>query len=135
MTTQVNETSVRNRLDELKLQLEQDIETHSQRLKSLSGGPDEPGSGGHWERSGYGDHQADDATELFEREKEVGLEQSLQAHLTQVTHALERLDSGTYGTCEACEKPIAEARLQAMPEATMCIECKTQEEARTGVHA
>ena len=121
----------RTRLEELKAQLEHDIETHRQRAMSLSGGPDEPGPGQHWERSGYGDHQADDATELFEREKEIGLEQSLEAHLNQVTQALQRMEAGTYGQCERCGRPIAPERLDAMPEATLCIDCKSQEEQQT----
>jgi RNA polymerase-binding protein DksA len=121
----------RTRLEELKTQLEQDIETHRQRAMALSGGPDEPGPGQHWERSGYGDHQADDATELFEREKEIGLEQSLEAHLHQVQQALQRVENGTYGQCERCGKQIAAERLDAMPEATLCIDCKSQEEEQT----
>ncbi|HEU5319096.1 MAG TPA: TraR/DksA C4-type zinc finger protein [Chloroflexota bacterium] len=125
-----NLDAARTHLQELKLQLEQDIQTHRERAMVLSGGPDEAGSGQHWERSGYGDHQADDATEVFEREKEMGLELSLQAHLSQVEHALSRIEAGTYGECESCGKPIAKARLDAMPEATLCIDCKAAEEAR-----
>src|SRR5688572_32383113 len=89
--------SYRTRLQELKQQLEHDLEVSRQHSMSLSGGPDEPGSGQHWERSGYGDHQADDATEVFEREKELGLEQTLKAHLDQVERALKRVEAGTYG--------------------------------------
>ncbi|HXI14868.1 MAG TPA: TraR/DksA C4-type zinc finger protein [Chloroflexota bacterium] len=118
----------RTRLVEMRTQLELDIETSRHRAMNLSGGPDEPGSGQNWEHTGQGDHQADEATELFEREKELGLEQTLEAHLSQVTHALQRIDTGTYGQCERCEKPISPARLQAMPEATLCIECKAEEE-------
>ena len=123
--------SYSTRLQELKQQLEHDLEISQQRSMNLSGGPDEPGSGQHWERSGYGDHQADDATEVFEREKELGLEQTLKAHLDQVEHALKRVEAGTYGECESCGKPIAKGRLDAMPEATLCIDCKAQEEAKT----
>lgn len=123
-------SSYRARLQELQQQLQNDLETHQARAINLSGGPDEPGPGQHWERSGYGDHQADDATEVFEREKELGLEQSLQAHLHQVEHALARVEAGTYGQCEQCSKPIAKGRLDAMPEATLCIDCKAQEEER-----
>ena len=47
---------------------------------------------------------------------------SLQEQLDDVEHALERLDQGTYGTCETCEKPIADARLEAMPATRFCIE-------------
>ena len=129
----LNLDQFRTRLQEMRGQLEQDIETHRQSVMNLSGGPDEPGSGQHWERSGYGDHQADDATEVFEREKELGLEQTLQAHLKQVEHALRRIDDGSYGQCERCGKPIAKARLEAMPEATLCIDCKAEQEARTPI--
>jgi DnaK suppressor protein len=124
-------SAFRTRLLEMQQQMRVDLEAHRQRAMSLSGGPDEPGPGQHWERSGYGDHQADDATELFEREKEVGLEQTLQAHLQQVEHALARIEAGTYGQCERCGKPIARQRLDAMPEATLCIDCKAEEESRT----
>lgn len=131
MTGQIDATRYRSRLQEIHLQLEQDIETHRQRGVALSGGPDEPGSGQHWERSDYGDHQADDATELFERGKEAGLKQSLEAHLSQVARALQRIDAGTYGQCETCDRPIPAERLNALPEATMCIDCKSREEERT----
>lgn len=120
----------RERLQDMRQQLENDLDTHRQRAMNLGGGPDEPGSGQHWERSGYGDHQADDATEVFEREKELGLEQSLQAHLHQVNHALARIEAGSYGTCETCGKPISPERLDAMPEATQCIDCKAEAEER-----
>jgi DnaK suppressor protein len=47
---------------------------------------------------------------------------SLQEQLDDVEHALQRLDQGTYGTCETCGKPIADARLEAMPATRFCIE-------------
>jgi RNA polymerase-binding transcription factor DksA len=118
----------RVRLAETKAQLELDLEAHRQRLANLDGGPDEPGPGGHWEHSGYGDHLADDATEVFEREKDLGLEQTLEGHLRQVEHALARIEQGAYGRCEQCGRAIAPARLDAMPEATLCIDCKAREE-------
>jgi len=46
----------------------------------------------------------------------------LRAELDEVERALAKLDSGTYGQCEVCAKPIAEARLEAMPAARFCIE-------------
>lgn len=116
------------RLQELRSQIEADLEHHRQGSVALGGGPDEPGPGQHWEHSGYGDHQADDATELFEREKSIGLEQTLQARLAQVEHALARLGAGTYGTCERCGRPIDKGRLDALPEATLCIDCKSRTE-------
>lgn len=120
----------RQRLVALQQQLETDLRRFEQDEQSLEGGPDEPGPGQHWEHFGYGDHMADDATEVFEKEKDIGLEQTLRAHLRQVRHALERLEEGTYGTCEVCGQPIAKERLDAMPEATVCLSCKQREERR-----
>ena len=47
---------------------------------------------------------------------------TLQEQLDDVEHALQRLDEGTYGTCEVCGQAIAEARLEAMPATRFCIE-------------
>lgn len=51
--------------------------------------------------------------------------------LVQIEDALDRLSSGTFGVCEVCDKPIPLNRLQALPYATECIECKRKSE-RTG---
>jgi DnaK suppressor protein len=48
--------------------------------------------------------------------------------LAAIDSALRRIDEGSFGTCERCEQPIAEARLEAMPYATKCIDCKRLEE-------
>lgn|SRR5690554_5160507 len=50
------------------------------------------------------------------------LAESLRAMLTEVEHALAKLDAGTYGTCEECGEPIAEARLEAMPATRWCVD-------------
>ena len=127
-TTTHNFDRFRSQLLEMKTQTEADLETYRRNEQELAGGPDEPGPGGHWEHSGYGDHLADDATELFEREKSIGMEQTLQEHLRQVEHALSRIEDGTYDRCERCGRPIPDERHQALPEATLCIECKAQVE-------
>ena len=48
--------------------------------------------------------------------------------LDEIEAALSRLDAGVYGWCEWCRAPIAEARLDAMPTARICIECQRQSE-------
>ncbi len=48
--------------------------------------------------------------------------------LTRIEEALERIREGHYGNCDGCEKPIPLARLQAVPYATMCIECQRKDE-------
>jgi RNA polymerase-binding transcription factor DksA len=75
-------------------------------------------------------HPGDDASELFEREKNVTLQRTLEASLMAVNDALRKFDEGTYGSCEDCGKVIAEKRLRALPSATHCIECQSKLEKR-----
>ena len=49
--------------------------------------------------------------------------------ITKIREALERIDAGTYGHCELCGNEIAEKRLIARPVTTMCIACKSRQEA------
>jgi RNA polymerase-binding protein DksA len=77
---------------------------------------------------GAGDDQADAGSKTFEREHEMSLANNARDMLVQVTHAIARLDTGTYGACENCGKPIGKYRLQAFPRATLCLACKQAEE-------
>jgi RNA polymerase-binding protein DksA len=76
------------------------------------------------ELSSYDDHPADLASETFEREKDLAIGESVQSLLDQVHTALEKVERGTYGICDACGRPIKRARLQALPFATLCLECQ-----------
>jgi RNA polymerase-binding transcription factor DksA len=80
------------------------------------------------ELSSFDQHQADLGTETFEREKDLSFLESIEAELTDVEHALRRLDDGTYGVCEACGKPIDEERLEAVPAARFCRDDQQQAE-------
>jgi len=48
--------------------------------------------------------------------------------IKKLREGLDRIDSGTFGTCEICGKDISEKRLMARPVTTLCIECKTEQE-------
>jgi len=52
-----------------------------------------------------------------------GLDDEAATELNQVNDALARLDAGEYGFCKSCGNPIGAARLEAMPFATLCIDC------------
>lgn len=56
------------------------------------------------------------------------LDTQAATELDQVNRALARLDAGEYGLCSECEEPIAEARLKALPYATLCIQCAEEAE-------
>lgn len=76
------------------------------------------------EQMTYGS-QAAAATQVFEQERELAMRERANLHLQAVDGALARLDDGTYGTCVRCGRPIAAARLEALPWAAHCIECQT----------
>lgn len=81
--------------------------------------------------AGYGNHIADDATEVFEQAKSLALRRGLQLRLADVESALSRIESGTYGICQRCARPIDPARLKAMPSAAFCFECQSRVDGRT----
>jgi DnaK suppressor protein len=58
------------------------------------------------------------------RQRRSAMLTRLENQLEQVRGALNRLDEGTYGNCENCGEPILPARLRAMPQATLCIDCQ-----------
>ena len=66
----------------------------------------------------------EEATESFELEKRLALEKQIRDHLTEVEHALEKFEKGTYGLCDICGEPIAPARLEVLPQANLCVNCK-----------
>jgi hypothetical protein len=66
---------------------------------------------------------ADSSQVTAERGETEALGMTLTANLVDVEHALEKIEAGTYGTCEACHDEIVAARLEAMPAARFCITC------------
>src|ERR1700748_611704 len=69
--------------------------------------PPERGSG-----IGFGKRVGDGTTEAVRRLTEVGVGTSLEASHARVLRALQKVDEGTYGTCDDCGRPIAPARLR-----------------------
>ncbi len=74
------------------------------------------------------DHMADFGTDNYEQEFTLGiLEQDVET-LRDINDALSRIADGSFGLCEECLKPVARARLRALPYARLCVDCKTKEE-------
>ena len=69
----------------------------------------------------FGQHEADAASATFEKEKDLSILDQVEAELTEVERALERLDAGSYGACEACGGAIGDERLEAQPATRFCI--------------
>jgi RNA polymerase-binding transcription factor DksA len=69
----------------------------------------------------------EEATETLELEKRLVLEKRIREQLADGEHALHKFEEGTYGFCDNCGQPIDPARLEALPQATLCMKCKAQQ--------
>ncbi len=78
----------------------------------------------------YTDHMADQGTEAMEREKAALFATKEGRYLYRIEEALRRLynDSASFGKCHTCGEPVGFERLDALPHARYCIDCKVREE-------
>ncbi len=75
--------------------------------------------------SGYSLHMADQATDNYDREFALNLAGNEQEILYKIDEALQRIEEKTFGICTECTKPIAKARLKAVPFAEYCVTCQS----------
>ena len=78
------------------------------------------------------DEIADAGSDQFEQDMTLGLIEREQGEIGSIDEALERIDGGSFGTCEDCEAKIPKARLDIIPMARCCVECQAKKE-RFGV--
>jgi RNA polymerase-binding protein DksA len=78
----------------------------------------------------YDNHLADIATETYDRELDYTLEENSEHVLAEIDAALLRIEEGRYGICSNCGKQIPTERLEALPWATLCIDCQRERERR-----
>lgn len=101
----------RRRLEELRASLTREIADLQEQVENAN------------QTEGYGvkNHPAEDATELFDRQRSLAIQNEVERELRQVEHALSRIASGEYGICEAGGETIPVERLEVRPAATLCI--------------
>lgn len=69
-------------------------------------------------------HMADVATDMYDREFNMGLASNEREILQQIEVALKKVEDQSFGFCVECEKSIPEARLKAIPYAETCLKCQ-----------
>jgi DnaK suppressor protein len=69
-------------------------------------------------------------TDAYEREKTLALVQSLERKLESLDRAMQLAQRGNYGICESCGDRIDPARLEILPQATLCLKCQREFERR-----
>ena len=104
-------------LEEVAKRLRADLASISAEIEELTKPPEAGASIGFGKRIGEG------TTEAISRFTNVGVANDLQAIKERTERALEKLEEGTYGSCDNCGKPIPAGRLEAAPASALCIEC------------
>ncbi len=112
--TNVSFNLLRSRLENERKRLTGELE----QLKASARPADERREG-----SPFGKRE-EEATESFELERRLTLEKRIIDQLAEVEHTLRKFKDGTYGLCDNCGQPIDPARLEALPQASLCLNCK-----------
>jgi len=115
------EVAVANNLKLLRSRLENEQKRLVEELEQLKAStrPTEE----RREGSPFGKRE-EEATESLELERRLASEKQIKEQLADVEGALRKFDEGKYGLCEGCGKPIDPARLEALPQAKLCLDCK-----------
>jgi len=74
--------------------------------------------------SAYTLHMADIATDSYDREFSLGIASNERKILYEIDDSLKRIEEGTFGICECCDKPIAKTRLKVLPYTRLCRKCQ-----------
>jgi RNA polymerase-binding protein DksA len=114
-------------LAELRDHLERDLERLEAEITKIDAEERDTLSEASGENN-YRDHMADQGSATFERELDMTLEENLRASLSDVRAALQRMSDDVYAVCARCGADIPIERLQAVPTASLCIQCKEAEE-------
>lgn len=82
------------------------------------------------ETSAFGMHQADAGSDAYDRDFALSMLSKEQGSLYEIDEALKRIEDGSYGICEICEKPIKHDRLEALPFTRYTVDCQAELEKR-----
>ncbi len=91
-------------------------------IHNMSKNPNSSGDSG--DVSGHVLHMADVATDMYDREFNLGLASNDREALQKIELALKKIDDKSYGACSMCKKSIPVARLKALPYAETCLKCQ-----------
>lgn len=76
-------------------------------------------------RNSFGSENGDGITDGLELDRYLAQQKQTIDRLSEVEHALRMFEQGTYGLCEDCGKQIDPKRLEALPQVSLCLSCKS----------
>ncbi|MDX9757826.1 MAG: TraR/DksA C4-type zinc finger protein [Bacteroidota bacterium] len=117
-------------LDYFRQIIMQKINDANDELMSIEERLNDSSSGEFSEDSTYSLHMADQGTDAMEREKAYLFAARERKFISHLTDALQRIKSGNFGICIVCSNLIEKGRLEAVPHARMCVNCKQETKSR-----
>ncbi|MFZ1730620.1 MAG: TraR/DksA C4-type zinc finger protein [Bacteroidota bacterium] len=117
-------------LDYFRTIISQKIKDANDELMSIEERLNDSSSGEFGEDSTYSLHMADQGTDAMEREKAYLFAARERKFISHLTDALQRIKSGNFGICIVCSNLIEKGRLEAVPHARMCVNCKQETKVR-----
>lgn len=112
MISELKIKAIREDLEKQLTDLRSQIDEETQKMNSNVINPD----------------RSDLASNYMGRERRLALISRMEEHVNQIEAALKRMDEGTYGVCSNCGKSISADRMEALPYATLCVECQKLQE-------
>jgi DnaK suppressor protein len=119
--TDLNLAHFRELLIEERKRLEEELEQVRNRHTDMENALPEEGEGGD-------EDTADLASAMMDKEMDLSVEDEIEDILSHVDRALQKLEEGTYGICDVSGNEIPINRLEAIPYATLTIECQSLSE-------
>jgi RNA polymerase-binding transcription factor DksA len=77
------------------------------------------------ERGSLYSDDGDGVTDILEMDRYLAWQKQTIDHLSETEHALRKFEQGTYGLCEGCGQQIDPGRLEALPQVSLCVSCKS----------
>jgi len=126
-----NKELTKDAIGSLKKQLEQDRDSRTEELKSFA--KKDPRVAGDWDTifPHYGSSTIEydeNASETEAYQNLLPVEHTLEMRLKDIEEALHKIETDSYGICEQCSNQISLSRLQAKPEARLCIPCRLKKD-------
>lgn len=115
------EGAMTDKFKSIRAQLESELKRFSEELAQVQ--TSASSSEERREGSPFGKRE-EEATETMELEKRLALENRIRQEMSGIEHALEKFEKGTYGLCENCGRKIDPERLEVLPQAACCVNCK-----------
>lgn len=125
MGTHTQEKRVTTDFNQLHFHLESKRELLMEKLKQLETSIHQ--ITGQRERNSFGSEDGDGVADDLELGRYLTWQKRTIDCLSEVEHALGRLEQGTYGLCESCGQQVDPGRLEALPQVSLCLSCKSGE--------